>query len=56
MEHFHNWTAQVNELLAKVIAYNLTVVIHEMYENDINPGFLHVSKIRLIYNDKLNPR
>jgi transposase len=35
-----NWTAQVNELLAKVIAYNLTVVIHEMYENGINPEFL----------------
>jgi len=37
-----NPTAQVNELLAKIIAYNLTVVIHEMYENGINPEFLHV--------------
>src|SRR5208283_3837345 len=27
-----NQVAQVNELLAKIIAYNLTVVIHEMYE------------------------
>ena len=27
-----NQIAQVNELLAKIIAYNLTVVIHEMYE------------------------
>jgi transposase len=35
-----NPTAQVNELLAKIIAYNLTVVIHEMYENGINPDFL----------------
>lgn len=35
-----NWTAQVNELLAKIIAYNLTVMIHEMYENNINPEFL----------------
>jgi len=35
-----NWVAQVNELLAKIIAYNLTVVIHEMYENGINPEFL----------------
>ena len=35
-----NQTAQVNELLAKIIAYNLTVVIHEMYENGINPEFL----------------
>jgi transposase len=37
-----NPTAQVNELLAKIIAYNLTVVIHEMYENRINPEFLHL--------------
>jgi transposase len=37
-----NQIAQVNELLAKIIAYNLTVVIHEMYENSISPDFLHV--------------
>ena len=37
-----NAVAQVNELLAKIIAYNLTVVIHEMYENGIQPEFLHV--------------
>jgi len=37
-----NPVAQVNELLAKIIAYNLTVVIHEMYENGIQPEFLHV--------------
>jgi transposase len=36
-----NPVAQVNELLAKIIAYNLTVVIHEMYENGINPDFLN---------------
>ena len=36
-----NPVAQVNELLAKIIAYNLTVVIHEMYENGIQPEFLH---------------
>ena len=36
-----NPTAQVNELLAKIIAYNLTVVIHEMYENGINPEFIN---------------
>ena len=35
-----NPVAQVNELLAKIIAYNLTVVIHEMHENGINPEFL----------------
>lgn len=39
-----NPTAQVNELLAKIIAYNLTVVIHEMYENGINPDFLNPPK------------
>lgn len=35
-----NRTAQENELLAKIIAYNLTVLIHEIYENGINPTFL----------------
>ena len=35
-----NPVAQVNELLAKIIAYNVTVVIHEMYENGIQPEFL----------------
>ena len=37
-----NHVAQVNELLAKIIAYNLTVVIHDMYKNGIQPGFLRV--------------
>lgn len=37
-----NQIAQVNELLAKIIAYNLTVVIHEMYENGIEPNFIHL--------------
>jgi len=36
-----NRIAQENELLAKIIAYNLTVVIHEMYENGIEPEFLY---------------
>lgn len=35
-----NQVAQINELLAKIVAYNLTVVIHEMYENGIKPNFL----------------
>jgi len=42
-----NPVAQVNELLAKIIAYNLTVVIHEMYENGINPDFLHLYNAQL---------
>jgi len=37
-----NPTAQVNELRVKIVAYNLTVVIHEMYENGIEPSFLKV--------------
>jgi len=40
--HLTPTTAQVNELLAKIVAYNLTVVIHEMCENGINPDFLHL--------------
>jgi transposase len=31
--------AQYNEVLCKVLAYNITVVIHEMYELGIDPGF-----------------
>ena len=34
-----NRTAQINELLCKVIAYNMTVVIHEMNELGISPDF-----------------
>ena len=32
--------AQVNEILCKLIAYNLTVVVHEMFENGIAPNFV----------------
>ncbi|MBI5000724.1 MAG: transposase [Euryarchaeota archaeon] len=38
-----NFTAQVNELLAKIVAYNLTVIIHEMHENGVQPDFLHLN-------------
>lgn len=37
-----NETAQVNEFLAKIIAYNLTVVIRKMYENGIELSFHRV--------------
>ncbi len=37
-----NFTAQANELLAKVVAYNVTVIIHEMFESGILPGFLNL--------------
>lgn len=32
--------SQVNEVLCKLIAYNLTVVVHEMFENGIAPHFV----------------
>lgn len=32
-------TAQVNELLCKVLAYDITVLIHEMYEHRVVPDF-----------------
>lgn len=35
-----NRAAQENELLAKVLAYNLVVLIHEMFENGVSPEFL----------------
>jgi hypothetical protein len=35
-----NRIAQENELLAKVLAYNLTVLIHEIFEHGVTPEFL----------------
>ena len=40
MSKLKNETAHVNELLAKIITYNLAVVIHEIYESGIEPSFL----------------
>jgi len=34
-----NWTAQKNELLAKVLCHNIVVLIHEMYELGIDTKF-----------------
>jgi transposase len=34
-----NWIAQQNELLCKLIAHNICVLIQEMYELGINPNF-----------------
>ena len=34
-----NAKAQENELLCKLIAYNITVLIREMFEFGINPDF-----------------
>jgi len=41
-----NKTAQVNEVLCKLIAYNLTVVVHEMFENGIAVNFSEPAKGR----------
>jgi hypothetical protein len=38
--------AQENELLAKIIAYNMTIVIHEMYENGVEPEFLQEKTVK----------
>jgi Transposase DDE domain len=35
-----NFTAQVNELVAKLVAYNTTVLIRQMFERDLLPDFL----------------
>jgi len=35
-----NQIAQENELLCKILAYNITVLIHEMFESGITPEFL----------------
>ena len=32
--------AQENELLAKIVAYNITVLVHEMFEHEVVPDFL----------------
>lgn len=37
-----NRVAQENELLCKVLAYNITVLIHEMHERGVDPGFIGV--------------
>ena len=36
-----SWTAQVNEVLCKIICHNICVVIQEMHELGLNPQVLH---------------
>lgn len=43
-----NPVAQTNELLAKILAYNLTVLIHEMYEHGVVPGFIAGNGVKVI--------
>lgn len=35
-----NELAQFNKTLLKILCHNVVVVIHEMKESDIDPGFL----------------
>lgn len=36
--------ARMNELLCKVLAYNLTVLVHEMFEHHVVPDFLRTAR------------
>ncbi len=38
-----DWTAQVNEVLCKIICHNICVVINQMYELNITPNFYQKS-------------
>src|SRR5512146_2967399 len=38
------WTAQVNEVLCKIVAHNICVIIQEMHERGIKPIFLSEEK------------
>ena len=38
-------TAMINETLCKILAYNITVLIHAMYEFGIHPAFLDAEPI-----------
>src|SRR3989338_8101395 len=40
------WTAQVNEVLCKIICHNICVVIQEMHELGINPNFNLSSELK----------
>jgi transposase len=50
-----NPVAQTNELLAKVLSYNLTVLIHEMYEHGVVPGFITGSGVKVIGPEEVVP-
>ncbi len=44
--------AQVNEVLVKVLCYNLTVLVHEMFELGITPVFLPVAVLEVRMADE----
>jgi hypothetical protein len=39
-----NPTARLNELLAKLLAYNIGVIVHEIFEHGIDPGVTGVAR------------
>ncbi len=36
--------ARINEMLCKVLAYNLTVLVHEMFEHHVVPDFVRAAR------------
>jgi transposase len=44
--HSKNRTAQINEMLCKIISYNLTIVINSMFKLDITPTFFNTVDIK----------
>jgi transposase len=50
-----NRVAQENELLCKFIAYNLTVLIHEMFEHGVEPSFIGLRAIEAKENVEAAP-
>ena len=49
------WTAQKNELLCKLIAHNIVVLIHEMHALGIKPDFDSCSLGSTIVPAKIPP-
>ena len=43
--HQANHTAQVNEMLCKIIAYNITVLIREMIEMGADPEMFSIASL-----------
>ena len=51
-----NSMAQFNETLAKVLTYNLRVLIHEIYENGIDPGVVGLPRRKTAATSELVPK
>lgn len=44
-----NERAQINEALVKILCYNITVLIHEIFEHEVVPAFLSEDAIRRLH-------